>query len=230
MFDPKMFIHIPKCAGMTIRRSDALLGKIIPATPQTHKSPEYTKALEAQMKKQGDHHGHDHARWRDLDWKFQAYDCFAVARNPWDRVVSRYFFARKVKYVEKKADGQATNCDTFEQFLEERHVWGDVPYNWHRAIKGWYPAVDHTCDEKGDLKCDIIRFENLNKDLEKYFNIPQMTQARNVTGLNEGTYMDMYTEKTIQIVADWYKADIDLWGYDFDTGAQRNYWNGGMKR
>ena len=104
MFDPKMFIHIPKCAGMTIRRSDALRGKIIPATPQTHKSPEYTKALEAQMKKQGDHHGHEHARWRDLNWKFQAYDCFAVARNQWDRVVSRYFFARKVKYVEKKAD------------------------------------------------------------------------------------------------------------------------------
>ena len=56
-----------------------------------------------------------------------------------------------------------------------------------------------------------------------------MTQARNVTGLNEGTYMDLYDDRTIQIVADWYKADIDMWGYDFDTGAQRNYWNGGMK-
>ena len=82
MFDPKMFVHIPKCAGMTIRRSDVLRGKIIPAVPQTHKSPEYTKALEEQMAKQGDHHGYEHARWRDLNWQYQAYDCFAVARKP----------------------------------------------------------------------------------------------------------------------------------------------------
>ena len=53
MFDPKMFVHIPKCAGMTIRRSDVLRGKIIPAVPQTHKSPEYTKALEEQMAEAG---------------------------------------------------------------------------------------------------------------------------------------------------------------------------------
>jgi hypothetical protein len=79
------------------------------------------------------------------------------------------------------------------------------------------------------LRCDILRFENLNKDLEKYFNIPQMSGARNVTGLNEGTYMDLYNDRTIQIVADWYKADIDMWGYDFDTGAKKNYWYGGMK-
>ena len=230
MFNPKMFVHIPKCAGMTIRRSDVLRGKIIPAVAKTHKSPEYTAALEAQMKKQGDHHGHEHARWRDLDWKYQAYDCFAVARNPWDRVVSRYFFARKVKYVEKKADGMATKCDTFEEFLEERHVWGDVPYNWHRAIKGWYPATDHVTDSEGKLRCDMLRFDQLNKDLEKYFLIPQMSGPRKVTGLNEGTYMDLYYDRTIQIVADWYKKDIDMWGYDFDTGAQRNYWNGGMQK
>ena len=225
-----MFIHIPKCAGMTIRRSDTLSGKIISATPQTHKSPDYIKALAAQMKKQGDQTTNpEHARWRDLDWKFQAYDCFAVARNPWDRVVSRYFFARKVKFVEKKSSKTGDNCDTFEEFLEERHTWGGVPYNWHRAVKGWYPAVDHVCDENKNLKCDMIRFENLDADLEKYFNIPKMTRARNVTGLNEGSYMDLYDDRTIQIVADWYKTDIDMWGYDFDSGAQRNYWNEGIK-
>ena len=46
-----------------------------------------------------------------------------------------------------------------------------------------------------------------------------------MTDLNKGTYQDLYNEKTIQIVADWYKDDIEMWGYDFDTGAQRNYWN-----
>ena len=28
----------------------------------------------------------------------------------------------------------------------------------------------------------------------------------------------------INISADWYKKDIDYWGFDFDTGAQKNTW------
>ena len=52
-----------------------------------------------------------------------------------------------------------------------------------------------------------------------------MTEARNVTALNKGTYKDLYTPETIQIVADWYQKDIDTWGYDFDTGPTRNFWN-----
>jgi hypothetical protein len=95
---------------------------------------------------------------------------------------------------------------------------------WHRAIRGWFPAKEHVSDSEGNIRCDIIRFENLNSDLEKYFGILKMDRARNVTGLNEGTYMDMYNDKTIQIVADWYKDDIDTWGYDFDTGPTKNYW------
>jgi hypothetical protein len=71
----------------------------------------------------------------------------------------------------------------------------------------------------------MMRFEHLNEDLENYFGVDEMSRARNVTDLNKGTYRDIYTPETIQIVADWYKADIDLFGYDFDTGAQRNYWN-----
>jgi hypothetical protein len=45
-----------------------------------------------------------------------------------------------------------------------------------------------------------------------------------VTGYKQSTYTDYYNDKTIQIVADWYKKDIDYWGFDFDSAAQRNYW------
>jgi hypothetical protein len=34
--------------------------------------------------------------------------------------------------------------------------------------------------------------------------------------------MDVYSPKTIQIVADWYQKDIVTWGFDFDTGAKKN--------
>jgi hypothetical protein len=224
--DAKIFIHIPKNGGMTIRRSPQLQNKIIPATPDIHKSVEYTRALKSHMDSIGDHHGYEHARWRDLKSGIRnAQGTFAVVRNPWDRVVSRYFFAKKVIEVEKKEPVGKHNIDSFEHFLEERFEWGNVDFMWHRAIRGWFPAFDHVCDDKGSVRADILRFENYNEDVCEYFNIPTMSRARNVTALNPGTYRDIYTDKTIQIVADWYKKDIDTWGYDFDTGPTKEYWN-----
>lgn len=222
----KLFIHIPKNAGMTIRRSPMLADKIILGGSNVHKSPEYSKAVLEKMNSLGDHHGFEHARWRDIHPSVRdRHNAFAVIRNPWDRVVSRYFFAKKVIQVEKKVRTDYADVSSFEAFLEERHKWGGEDYMWHRAVRGWYPAFDHVSDDRGIVKCDMIRFENLDEDLCKYFNLASMSKPRNVTALNKGTYRDLYTPETIQIVADWYQKDIDHWGYDFDTGPTRNYWN-----
>jgi len=226
MFLKKVFIHIPKNAGMTIRRSPMLADKIIPAGPEVHKSPAYSKDVLNDMNKIGDHHGFEHARWRDCNRSIvDGYGSFAVVRNPWDRVVSRYFFAKKVIEVEKKEPVGKHKIDSFEHFLEERFEWGNMEYMWHRAIRGWYNQKDYVTDKNGKLQCDMIRFEKLNQDLCKYFNIPTMSRARNVTALNPGTYKDIYTPETIQIVADWYKDDIDFFGFDFDSGATKNTWS-----
>jgi len=98
-----------------------------------------------------------------------------------------------------------------------------MKYMWHRAIRGWYNAYDYVTDKEGNLQCDMMRFEHLNSDLCAYFKIPEMSRPRNVTGLNED-YKTIYTPETIQIVADWYQNDIETWGFDFDTGAKKNYW------
>jgi hypothetical protein len=50
-----------------------------------------------------------------------------------------------------------------------------------------------------------------------------MSRSRNVAE-SDYSYKDLYTDKTIQIIADWYKKDIDHWGYDFDSSATKNYW------
>lgn len=220
----RLFIHIPKNAGTTIRLSPLLTDKIIPAGEQNHKSASYSRAVKAKMDSLGDHHGFEHARWRDLSESAQQYTAFAVIRNPWDRVVSRYFFAKKVIEVEQKVRPDYADVSSFEAFLEERFKWINEDYMWHRAVRGWHPAFEYVTDTDGHIRCDILRFENLNSDLCKYFDIDMMTRARNVTGLNKGSYRDLYTPETIQIVADWYKLDIDTWGYDFDTGPTRNYW------
>lgn len=220
----KIFIHIPKNAGMTIRNSPLLQNQILPAIPEIHKNEKYTAAVKAHMDSIGDHHGYEHARWRDIKWGIRtSQDAFAVVRNPWDRVVSRYFFAKKVIEVEKKEPVGKHKIDSFEHFLEERHEWGGMKYMWHRAIRGWYNQVEYVIDKDRNIMCDILQFEDLNNELCRYFNLKEMSRARNVTGLNDD-YRKIYTPETIQIVADWYKDDIDTFGFDFDTGATKNLW------
>ena len=89
---------------MTVRKSEVLRGKITPASTEKHKSRLYTQNVKTKMDLLGDHHGFEHARWRDLNPAAQKIPAFAVIRNPWDRVVSRYFFARKV--IEKEVYDQ----------------------------------------------------------------------------------------------------------------------------
>lgn len=225
IINKRIFIHIPKNAGMTIRHSPYLKDNILVANSTLHKNSLYTNTLHSVMNQLGDHHGEEHARWRDLNPSYTGkYKAFAVIRNPWDRVVSRYFFAKKVIEVERKVPASYADVSSFEAFLEERHRWGNKEFMWHRAIRGWYPAVDHITDLQGHLMCDIISYENYEADLCDYFQLKEMSRPRNVTALNKGSYMDLYTPKTLQIIADWYKADIDMFGYDFNSGPTRNTW------
>jgi len=218
------FIHIPKNAGMTIRRAPELSRLISISGPGNHISPEYSKNVLETMNKYNQHHGYEHARWRDLKDSLRKNKSFAIVRNPWSKVVSRYTFGKKLhgKY-------------TFEEFLEQRHLYGKVPYFWHRPIKGWYLQKDHVTDEEGQLQCDILRIEHFDEDIKKYFNLTKSLHIRNVSNgkkLNNKTivenkkdYRDYYTSKTKKIIADWYAEDIEFFGFTFDSPATKNIWN-----
>ena len=226
----KLFIHIPKNGGMTIRWP-ALSGPLKPyvqIVDRTNlKSGQYIDNVKLKMIETGHTRdpGLEHGRWRDVHPDVTSkMTAFAIARNPWDRVVSKYWFAYKGRFVEKNLSEDYVDVSSFEAFLEERHKWIDVEYMWHRAIRHWTPVYDHVCDENDIVRCDIIRLEHLNDEICKYLGIEEMTRARNVTDVNKKTYQEMYTPETIQIVADLYQKDIDYWGYDFDSSATKNYW------
>jgi len=229
----KIFIHIPKNGGMTIRKDQTIRQQVIFSSTNNHKSAAYTKGLEEKMHNTKDHAGYEHARWRDLKTDVQEnFQAVAIVRNPWDRVMSRFNFAKKVIYHEGTQPKDYADVSSFEAFLEERHKWGGQEYMWHRAIRGWYPAYDHVSDLEGNNRCDILRFENYNDDVKLYFGLLNDPAPRNITRVPNdkgktgyGTsYTDIYTKETIQLVADWYEKDIDYWGFDFDTGATKNYW------
>ena len=91
----KLFINIPKNAGMTIRGSESFLEHIVPVQ---RKWIANFKDFNQTMKAYGerDVKGVEHARWRDISSHItDQHQAFAVVRNPWSKVVSRYLFAKE---------------------------------------------------------------------------------------------------------------------------------------
>ncbi len=206
----RLFVHIPKTGGMTVRHG--LPDRIIVASNGNHVNMQYTAELHNTMSAAGEHHGYEHARWRD--WRKDLrdkYRAFAIVRNPWSRVVSRYMFS--VVAESRKAG--------FREFLEERHTYGGLPYFWHRAIRGWYPQIDYVTD-KGELRCDVLRFAT--DDVEQYFDLEKPLRIRNVSNTAGKDYRNYYGTKEYDIVADWYQKDIEYFGFNFGSHATKNIW------
>ena len=214
-----LFIHIPKNGGMSIRQAPQLQGKITIANRRRLKSKVYADAVLTAMSETGDHPGYEHARYRDVcRWVRNSHAPFAIVRNPWSRVVSRFTFS--LRAMQKGSSAPDYSARDFEAFLEERHKWGSREYFWHRAIRGWYMQKDYLTDEQGKVCVPTLRLENLSEEFASYFNIPVEIERRN-TSTKRQNYKDFYTARTIKIVADWYKEDVDYFGFDFDTSAKR---------
>lgn len=229
MSSKKLFVHIPKNAGLTVRRG--LTKYIVTCNRNTLISNEYARNLERAMRSAGEHEGYEHARWRDISKKLTgAYRAFAIVRNPWMKVGSRYMYG--LRSVEKGRARKGYMPNSFEQFIEERLVYGNKKFYWHRPTRGWYPQLDHVVNERGDVICDILRFEHVEDDLRAYFKIPANVAIKSSNNHHRRThdpkydidYKTLYTDKTIQTVADWYKTDIETFGFDFDTAATKHVW------
>lgn len=248
MFGKKLFIHIPKNGGMSIRHPQSKFRDrvIWPREPIVGNNDQYHEEFQRKMRKMGrPNKPYEHARWRDVSKDVRLmHDAFAIVRNPWSRVVSRYTFAVRNDnaWDNVKVNGVTTGGRdmTFDEFLEQRFQYDENgcglnnSFTWHLAIRGWWNAFDYVSDAKGKVKCDIMRFEHYDEDVNRYFNFSVApVERRNVsngdkqddmvTVLNEKNYKTFYNDRTIQIVADWYQKDIDQWGFDFDTSAQKNF-------
>ena len=208
-----LFIHIPKTGGMTIRRG--IPERIITAHEGNHLSIAYTTALHETMYAAGEHHGNEHARFRDWSTALRAkHPAVAIVRNPWARVVSRYTFA--------KVTGDPSGQQPFEAFLQERHKYGGRKYYWHRAIRGWYPQKDYVIDQAGELAVACLRCGT--NDYIDYFELPRALPRRGVSNRDKLDYRDFYGYEETKIVQDWYAEDIEFFGFSFNGGATKNIW------
>ena len=131
----RLFIHIPKNGGTSVQKEMTTLS-----------------------------FGHD--RWRDVPRDIRyIHQSFAVIRNPFARVVSRYVMGIPTS----NTNDHGTTWNTFEEFLETRYVWTDK--QWYDPIRSWNTQYDYVCDENDVVRCDILRLEFIDDELSPYLNL-----------------------------------------------------------
>ena len=130
---------------------------------------------------------------------YKNYKKFAIIRNPYDRTVSWYFYLKK-----NALKGISLEYDVipFEKWVEDPYkFWHfDDPPNFIDPQHIW---VDETVT--------IIKYENLKKELNKFFgkeiDLPVVNKS------NRKHYLNYYNKKSLNIIYDRYKEDFKKYNY-----------------
>ena len=125
----------------------------------------------------------------------------AVVRNPYDRLVSMFFFAKK--YNLGAIYGITT--DGFDAFASDFQAMSKDDTFFHAMSQSEY--IDH------ESPVTIVRFESLVEDMKQlgFHNLPKMNST-----VHEG-YQEYYSAKSKEIVRDMWSCDLDNFNYSFNN-------------
>ncbi|MXU65354.1 sulfotransferase family 2 domain-containing protein [Oceanomicrobium pacificus] len=136
---------------------------------------------------------------------FDSYFKFAVERNPWERQVSLYFQRQR----RRKPDDLDFDRDMRSwMFRTFRHVRLD---NWSK-----YAIGDRIVADK------VVMYHELEAGLQEVWDRVGISVPIRMQLLNSGfrdrdtDYRDHYSDASRRIVSDWYRREIDAFGFTFD--------------
>ena len=129
---------------------------------------------------------------------------FCVIRNPWDRLVSLYLYWKR--------DSKRWKIRSFPELIEDCRLGFPYGRSFRRPRRHWFPQVDYFMRDGRVHVNRILRFENLRAEWDELFGIP--LPHRNAT--RHGHYSAWYTDDMVDVVARYYRRDIQFGGYEFE--------------
>ena len=194
-------VHVPKTAGQAIKRclGEGLFNNVVFPVhePSAGINGEHLTAIEM--------------RSHDPDGLWEQYFSFAIVRNPWDRMVSEFFWRQRMA-------PRRVSFPDFEMFLDAvEHGWDFEDTDLRHTL----PQKSFVTDSEGRLLVDFLgRHENLHEDplnvLEKLVLQRQpLPMVNNQYGREH--YSCYYTPAARDQVARLFKDDITFFGYEFEA-------------
>lgn len=184
-----IFVHVPKTAGSSVART--LFGVDSRHVPYF----EFERANPA---------------------KFRAYFKFAFVRNPWDRLVSSYFFLQRGGMNEVDRAWAAENLaahPTFDNFV---HEW--LTDENAMRFPHFRPQAFYLAGPDGKVMMDFVgRFEAIGDDFAEVVRRLGRETVLPVSNKSEHAhYSTYYDDETRRIVGRVYARDAEIFGYRFD--------------
>lgn len=189
-----VFIHVPKAAGTSVNH--ALYGRTLG----------HYSALEIE---------------KTFPGLFDRAFTFTLVRNPWDRALSAYQFARQGQTdsmgVQNPGQYQIPVFDTFERFVNEWLPAQDLL----KTDFIFQPQSHYACDANGEIMVDFVgKVESLNKDMQ----VVSERLGRNISvGKSNSTrlagmdYRSAFTSnEMIDAISMLYRDDVDKFDYHFE--------------
>ena len=167
-----IFIHIPKNAGTSI---EEYFGN-------------------GSVRIQPNKHADIYEIKRKFKNSYNNYRKFTIIRNPYDKMVSWYFYLKR-------------NLGDYD--IIEFNEWIKDPSKfWHAndPISFLKPQCDWI-----DNTVEIIRFENLDNELNKFFNKKINLPITNKS--NHNHYLEYYNDESLNIIYNRYKKDFEQFNY-----------------
>ena len=158
-------------------------------------------------------------RSRVSDEVWNGYYKFSITRNPWDRTISDFFWKRR-------QDPALRPRKRFYHYL-------GVPFNEAALVKkpflDFVRSSDFVNNDRfyiiDDRLCvdGVIRYEHLAEDLLEMcakIGIPPVELPHLKTGFRQKRhhYSEYYTDESRELVAEKHRNDINLFGYEFESG------------
>ena len=185
-----IFIHVPKAAGSGI--AQALFGE-----------------------------GSRHVTYFEYEQanpdKFERYFKFAFVRNPWDRLVSSYFYLRSGGSGEEDGRWAERHLAQFPDFsafvngwLTEENIWSGIHF-----VPQHYFVRDGALRVRMDF---IGRVESIADDFRTVCErLGIKAELPHANGSEHRHYSEYYTRALKERVASVYAADISTFGYRFEA-------------
>jgi hypothetical protein len=185
-----LFIHVPKTGGSTIR---SILKKKYPSAKIISNPWEHSSIND--YIKEG--------------YNIDDYFKFAFVRNPWDRLLSNYFFRIQRLQSEETASVRFRDW-VLNSKTKEGHSFLDTGEMYKTQLS--YITLNKT------QKLDFIgRYENLQQDWNFICDQLQIEKQKlpHKNKSSHSSYINYYNEDTVNIVGEYFKEDVENFGYKF---------------
>jgi hypothetical protein len=149
-----------------------------------------------------------------------SYKKIAIVRNPWDRVVSNFEYAKMQKSYWHSSDGTTAWGEHSDYALLKDSSFDecvDILAKSPEMLKhpGWLPQVHFVCDaDKQPLVDKVFYQEKLTDDREFNSLFPGLTRV-NTSSRMSSDYKDYYSLRSFYAVYNHYKEDIALFDYEY---------------